>query len=283
MTDTNTIIDTAISAGNQAAENPADNAAAEVTQQVDGNEEAKAPESDETDTPWPKKAVNAMSRKDKQLGKYRYENQLLKQRLDALEAAQKGAPQAQAAQVKQAPKDTDYDTYGEYLNAAMQYQIDNKLQETSKKQDEQRQAKQKTQQYQQWEATRSQTIASGIQKTISENPGVEQLIVQAMTENNDLLDNMPKHIEQAFLESDNAHLALLALSQEGQLEAVMAMSPYQAAMAIAKAEARGEALLKARKQVTKAPQPMAAAKGTGHASKGLSQMSVKDLLKEMNS
>ena len=98
-----------------------------------------------------------------------------------------------------------------------------------------------------------------------------------MKEQGDLLDELPEHVQTAFLEAENPALAVYALAKEGKLQTLITMSPYQAAMAIGRAQDRGEALTKA-KQVTNAPAPIAPAKGSGQGGKTLDRMDGNELM-----
>lgn len=233
--------------------------APEVTTEVQQPEAEKAPE----EQPWPKKAVNAMSRKDKQLGKLRGQNQMYAQQLQAMEA--------ELAKYKNAaPREEDFKdkTYGEFLEAQARY----KVKQEQEAENKQRQSQQQTQQQQQFYAQREAHVAQQAQQFIAEFADAKQVLI----ENSDVIDDLPDHIQNAFLESDNAPLAFYTLAKEGNLERLAELSPLQAAIEIGKAIQRGS---KPKPPVTQAPKPLAAAKGTGNATKSLAEMSPKELMK----
>jgi ribosomal protein L12E/L44/L45/RPP1/RPP2 len=102
-----------------------------------------------------------------------------------------------------------------------------------------------------------------------------------VSQHEDFLNNMPAHIEQAFLSAESQQLALLALMKEGNLEALEDMTPAQVIREIAKAEIRGEQYLNQNK-TTNAPAPVTSARGTGNPGKALHEQSVEELLKRFN-
>ena len=200
----------------------------------------------EDDVPFPKKAVNAISRRDKQIGKYKAE-------LDHARA-ELAKYQAQTDTKKpenQPPKEEDFDNFAEYLKASARFEAKQEFAENNKKVAEDR----VSQQEQAWVSQREQIMVEKANELIQGNPEYKQLLV----ENADVLDSLPPHIERAFLEADNAALAFVALAKEGKLEALASMSPFQAAMEIGRAQDRGAALAKT-KQVTQAPAPLSSAK-----------------------
>lgn len=99
-----------------------------------------------------------------------------------------------------------------------------------------------------------------------------------ITEATDIIQDFSPHVQRAFLESDNGAFALYDLAQTGQLEKLNSMTPYQVAMAVARAEDRALAKSK-QKPVTNTPAPLSGSKGTGKAGKSVDSMSGDELLK----
>jgi len=126
-------------------------------------------------------------------------------------------------------------------------------------------------------AARVAEIGKKTQEFGKEHPEYFQLV----DEHSDFFDNMPPHVEQALLETENTQLAVLTLMKEGNLEALESMTPAQVIREIAKAEIRGEQYLNQNK-TTNAPAPMQAARGTGNPGKALHEQSVEELLKRFN-
>lgn len=164
-----------------------------------------------------------------------------------------------------------YQTYGEFLQAEIEYKVKQAMAANQPKQESQTSVQEQV-----WIAKREEAIGHQAAELLKSNPEYQEIL----EDNSEVLDVMPPHIERAFLEADNAPLAFIALAQEGKLADLLTMSPQKAAMEIAKAEIRGEAMVKAKK-VTSAPAPLSSNKGTGATGKSLDNMSGDDILKAM--
>lgn len=248
----------------------------EVAQPVDVNTSTEATESKEdateqnepSDIPFPKKAINALSRRDKQIGKLQAQLAAERAELAKYREQQNIKPNSNATGL---PKEEAYDNYGEYIKAVAKYEAQ---QELSQKQQEQE--NQKTQaELESWHAERTNYATEKAQKAIETIPDYKQTFM----EHADILQSLPPHIERAFYEADEPALAFYALAKEGRLEEIMNMSAARAAIEIGRAEIRGEALAK-QKPVTRAPQPIEGLKGGGgsSANKSLETMNSRELL-----
>lgn len=237
-------------------ESPQENATEENT-----STEPHEPE----DVPFPKKAVNALSRRDKQIGK-------LQAQL-AAERAENAKFREPTNKSTQTLSEENYDNYGEYLKAQNRLEFENEQSQKNKQLEEQ----QATVEKETWIAERSDYAFEKAKHAIENIPEYKSLFM----EHADIIQSLPSHVEEAFYEADEPALAFLALAKEGKLEALANMTPTQAAREIARAEIRGEALSKV-KQITKAPTPIEGVKGTGGSSKTLETMNAKDLLKWLN-
>lgn len=224
---------------------------------VTPQEEAKAPEEiaptetiEPEDVPFPKKAVNALSRRDKQIGK-------LQAQL-AAERAELAKYREQSAKTPQEPKEEAFDNYGEFLEAKARMKFEQEQSEKIRQQEQQ----QTTQQREEYLAERENYTIEKAKAAIDNIPEYRQL----MMENADIVQSFPPHVAEAFFEADEPALAFLALAKEGKLDSLLKMSPSRVAIEIGKAEMRGEILSKTR-PVTKAPTPIQGLKGTGNATK----------------
>lgn len=230
--------------------------------EVKATEESTPTETHEPeDVPFPKKAVNALSRRDKQIGK-------LQAQL-AAERAELAKYREQQAKAPQLPSEESFDNYGEYLKAKNRAEFEQEQSEKTRQQQE----RQLSQQREQWIAERTDYAIDKAQKAIQSIPEYKQLLV----ENADIVNSFPDHVANAFYEADEPALAFLALAKEGKLDALLQMSPSRVAIEIGKAEIRGEALSKA-KPVTKAPAPLEGLKGTGGSTKTLDTMNHEQLM-----
>lgn len=234
----------------------------QVTPQEEG--EPQKPEGDKADkpeaedVPFPKKAVNAISRRDKTIGKLRAQVQQYQAELAKYQQSQQSQAASPQKADPNAPKEDDFESYGEYLQAVMRYELDQRFANAKRQDQESKQSAEK----ETWYAEREAAVAQKAQEYASKIPDYQQVLA----ENADILDDMPAPIQEAFLHAEDAALAFYTLAKEGRLEALSAMQPIQAAQEIARAELRGASLTKP-KQVTSAPQPMAGVKGTGRVTK----------------
>ena len=239
----------------------------EEPKQAEPKDEADKAEDETDDVPFPKKAVNAISRRDKQLAKMRADMAALQ-----AEVSKYRQPQAQTQQAPQtdnsAPKEDDFDDYGSFLEAKLLHKIKMEQSVQQKSQQEQQFQTQK----QQWVQQREVEISQKVEAHKAEIPDFMQVIEM----NADIMDSLPEHIEQAFLEADDAGLAYYNLAKEGKLEALLTMSPYRAAMEIALAQTKKPTL----NRVSGAPNPIKPVSGRGTSTKDTSDMSGEELLKK---
>ena len=126
---------------------------------------------------------------------------------------------------------------------------------------------------------RIQQIAQQKQEFAQRNPEYEALAVQ----NSDFFENMPKHIEAAFLKADNPTMAAFALMKEGSLQDLEDLPADRVDMVIGRAEERGKVYLNSVKTATNASTPIQSLKGTSSATKPLEKKSVEELMKQFNS
>lgn len=273
---TDEIINQAIQAGVAASQEDAPSAQepVETNQPVENaapqeDEVSRGTEDSSDDVVFPRKAINALSRRDKQIGKLRAELQAARAELQKY-----NEQQAAKAQTSNSPTEEQFDTYGDYLKAVARHEAQQELSQSVKQQQEQQVAEKE----QAYFAQREEYTIAKAQEAIQSIPDYKQLL----TENADILQSLPPQIERAFLEADEPALAFYALAKEGKLESVFDMSPARAAIEIGKAEVRGAALIKA-KPVSKAPPPIEGLKGAGSSQKSLNNMNSAELLKWLNS
>ncbi len=234
----------------------------EATEEIVNPEPIAEPE----DVPFPKKAVNALSRRDKQIGK-------LQAQLAADRAELAKFREQSVQQNNNPPKESDFDNYGELLKAQHRHEWQ---QEQAAKEIQQRE-QYTAQQEEQWFQQRNQEVLSKAQELKTQVPDFLGLL----NEYSDVLSSVPPEIERVFYEVDAPEVALYALAKEGRLEEVLGMSPSRVAIELGKAEIRGEALIK-QKQITKTPAPIEGLKGVGGSSKQLDSMNHDELMAWVN-
>lgn len=247
-----------IKAGDAPAEAP------EVTEPTPEATPEEKPEAKEDS--FPKKAVNAISRRDKKIGKQAEQIRALNAELSKLRTQ---AP-------KEAPKEADFEgkPYGEYLKAEAKHAAAEEITERETKRIESDLEATKIA----YKEERGQIIADNAveaRKSFSDFDAV-------LKASKPVLDSLPPEIQELFLDADNGAFALYAVAKEGALEDLADMSIGRAAMTIKSMEDKGLAL-KQPKKATNAPAPMSPAKGTGTGGKPLHEQSVDELMKWVKS
>lgn len=257
-------------AGQEAAQSesvPESTVVTETTEPTEGKEPEKTGDP-KVDDPWPKSARNAMSRRDKQLGRYKeqlsaYDKRIADMQKQIEEFTQKSRPE------NKEPREEDFENYGDFLKAVAKYKPQEPKEQVDPKKIQEQAFHQARQQL--YYNQRVEAVAQQAQKAMQEVPGLEQML----EEHSDVLDTFPPAVEMAFLEAENAPMAFLALAREGKLESLAHMTPTQAAYTIAQAQIRGEQMAKASK-VSKAPTPISGAKGVSPGIKGLPDLKTVD-------
>jgi len=247
-----------------APETVADNESTEPTTE-ESQVEVEAPETDSNEdgeVEFPKKAVNALNRKDKKINK-------LRAQMRELEAQLNKSPEETG---KDPVNEDDYETYGDFMNAKVEALVEQRLQQSQSDM----QTQQLKQQQEALQAQRDQYIveqAKEVSETLTDLP-------QVWEQNAQLLDSLPKEVADIFYNIDNAPAAIYTLAKEGKLESLMYTNPSVAAYEIVNAQNRGmELLSKPQTKVSQAPAPIEKARGTGSVKKQLSPDS--DVLKSL--
>lgn len=272
---TDNVIDAVIASENEriATEAPVTEPAAkepekvepEVTEETDKTEPTE--ENGEEHVVFPKKAVNAISRRDKIIAKERATRAALEAEIAQLRQLQ-AQPQKQPVQ-SDAPTEEQFETYGEYLEAKVLHKI--KLEQEAQGKAQQEQAV--TAKVQEWAAQREGDIYQKAQSYAGEIPDFSSV----MTEYADVADMLPEHVVNAFYEADDAALAFYNLAKEGKLESLMNMSPARAAMEIGLAQQKRPSI----NRVSNAPEPMKAATGTAKTAKRFEDLDGAEMIKKL--
>lgn len=242
----------------------------EATEAVPATDETSTEAASETKEPpkpedvaFPKKAENAISKRDRRIGRLTAERDALRRELATFKSR---TPSEQ-------PKEDSSANYGDYV-------LDNARWAAREEyaNEQRRQAEGKLQSVeQQWVTERQQEALQeghALKEVLPDLPAV-------MVQHDKILNSFSDEISQVFLEADNTVLAIYTLAKEGRLAEIGDMSPSRAAIEIGKAEMRGQALTK--KPVTNAPAPIKGATGTGAGSKSLDNMSWSELRAWRNS
>lgn len=246
--------------------------------EVSGQENAEKPDQDQDlDVPFPKKAVRAISRRDKKIEKLQAE--LAAYRAGQGNIAKANVQQPQATQPKnqnndQAPREEDFENYGDFVTARAEYNVLKKLKEQQEAGAKAMEAQQYQSKMQEYIETRDEEIAEVAKTYISQIPDYQSVISEA----SDIVDTIPWEIQQLFYEADDAALAVYNLAKEGKLERLATMSPYKAAIEIDRAQQKKPQL----KKVPSAPEPIKGMTGASSSgSKTLDRMSGEEIIKHL--
>lgn len=221
-----------------------------------------------------KKYERDLDRERRRIGKITAQKYQFKSEADQLRA-QIAELQKKVPQTDGKPDIRNYD--GRPGNDYEQYQID--LINHVNKQNEQKPQQQTTQEdYQKaiWRQQRAPALVSQVQAASQTFPDIQQ----KMQANVQLLDSLPSHVADAFFEADHGALAIYQLLEDGMIPHLAGMSPDSVTALIESAEDKA---LARQKPATKAPTPMASAKGTAPGSASLETMSPDQLRKWMAS
>lgn len=239
----------------------------EVKEKAEETPAENQEEPEKEDVPFPKKAVNAISRREKQIAKLRAEKAALEAEVSKYRQPQANPQQNQ--KVSDEPSEDDFDNYGDFLEA----KILHKLKMEQAKAETAAVEQQKTQQQIAWEQERETQLTEKMQAHVSKIPDFKQVIESSA----DIADEFPDHIVQAFFEADDGALAFYNLAKEDKLEALLTMSPTRAIMEIARAQSEPSL-----KRVSNAPSPITASRGSIKTTKSLDEMNGDELLKTLN-
>lgn len=235
-------------------------------------ENAEQVKSDSADLPIPKKILNAMSHKDRRIGKLTAKQYEAEAKIRQLE--EQLAKHSPKDNQPSAPEAAKFDNYEDYLKSLAEFKVNERFSESEKKR--------LTQEQQVSHQTRHAERIAHLEQNDEAAREVFSDFENVFKENEHIVMEAPEHIKQAFLEAENPAYAFYALAKEGKLEDMLTMSPYQAVAMIARYEDKAIALSK-EKQVTKAPAPLSPSKGTAAGSKSLDSFSPDELLKWVNS
>lgn len=234
-----------------------------------GAEEQPDDDDSEGDVVFPKKAVNAISRRDKKISKLQAQYQEAMQKLEQLQKAQQ-SPKEVAK-----PNADDFDSFDDYLEALVDYRAEMRGQK--KVEPEVKQQPQVTEEQikeQMYYAERAQSMDAKYADYQGKLADFESLASQ----NADILQSFNTELTKAVYEAEDPALALYVLAKENKLEEFAAMTPVRAARELALAEVRGQKYLN-KTSAKPAPAPISDVKGkTNPNQRALYQKSANELM-----
>jgi len=232
----------------------------------------------EEESPFPKKAVNAISRRDKKIGKLSAELEQLRAQLQQVASKEpvKEQPQGVAPQKgDNPPNPDDYQTWDEYLEAKLEHGVKVALEKRTS-QEKQSEASRQQQEYFQQRIENFGKSADLYAEKISDFEVIGNRVEK------DVLPNLSADVHMAILESEEGPLALYTLMKEGRIDELEDMDGRQALKFLAKAEVRGQKYVENSRKVSAAPKPIQAVKGTGTFKKDVSEMTPDEIRKKYN-
>jgi len=218
---------------------------------------------DDGDVEFPKKAKNALRWQRKLVAKEREKNAELSQKLAELE--QLVTKSNDSGFDPNAPQESQFETYGDFLKAQIRYEI--------KKEDS---VREQTSQYEQEQTKIAQESFARVQKSTAEFVKNTPDAKEVFKEYGETLDSFPAEIQQVMYElGEKLPLAVYNLAISGKLDYLAEMSPALAAIELGRATAQQPKAQSVNK-ISNAPNPPA------HVAKGVGSTSSRDVSGKMS-
>lgn len=245
-------------------------------------EQAEAPETEApaeerrlTEAEWQKKLENAENRAAKRLNRLRRDIEAAKLEATHTQRTQP-TPSAQTTELKE-PQPQDFPSdYTGYLRAVARFDRDTGLREVEQRLTAKETASVQQYREQQLESQRDAALDAAGAEYAKQVPNFDKMVA----DNAQTIKNFPDSIKRVIKEVDPQDVvkAFHVMVENDTLEDLADMTPVQAAAAIVKA-----ASMPIKPVITKAPNPMAAARGMSAGSKTLNRMSPQELVDWVNS
>lgn len=223
-------------------------------------EQESEPGAAESEVAFPRKALNAISYRDKKIGKLREGKERDLQQIQQLHeeiAKLKGSEDLKAENFKQ---------YDDFLEEKIlrKHELKERERELSLHQANQQNTDQ------QWLVERGDALDQASAEVAKSLPDFEALV----TKHGKTISGFPADVKRSILEADSSEaiIAFYNLAKEGRLEELAHMTPFQIGVTIAKSQSP------LKKPLSNAPAPLSSAKGRG-GSKTADAMDADELLK----
>ena len=212
-----------------ATSNDADDESEESNDSQDDESQSK----NESEDIWPKKAQNALARSKAEKRKLIAEVHQLR---EALTRNNQLNQQKQKEQVgnegadKAPPREDDFETYADYLEARVEYSAEKRFNERMKAQNEQAQKNLQQQQYEAARNARLEQVNMSAKDLAQKIPDLAEVIQGSS------IDTLPKGIQNLILSARNPSLAAYNLAKEGILDQLAYMPEHMIAAEIVRAQ-----------------------------------------------
>lgn len=213
----------------------------------------------------------ALNKKNRYIDNQRSRIRALEEEIQKLQSTSKQGSE-------NAPKMEQYDSVLDYMEAKQKHDLEQKFAE----QGQQQQITALQQQQQAIRVQQEQQIEQEITELVSASPEVKSVFEKNLS----VIEQMPPHIESLMYEIGDAVPAAYALAKEGRLQELYHMHPHVAAAELVQAQHRGRQYLEqssSAPSISKAPKPIASARGSGTNTKPLEKRSPDELMKWLNS
>ena len=219
-----------------------------------------------------KRVENELARERRRIGKitaqkYQYKAQIDQYNQQLAERAKTDQPQNDAPQASQ------FKTYDEYLDA----KVDHKLEKTKTEAAARQQSAQPDYQKQLWRTQRAPVMEASVVAAKQMFPDFQQ----KLEAHGAVLNSLSQDTVDALLEAENGAVAVYQLLEDGLLPHLNGMNADTVQALIERAE--DKALSNKKTPVTKAPAPMASARGTAPGTKSPEKMTNDEFRKWMKS
>lgn len=255
-------------------ETPENDAVEDSDDNADENEQGG--EEGSRDEPFPKKAVNAISKRDRKIHKLRKEREELQAQIAALKQAQEKTGEVS----DEPPKEEDYETYSEFLEARQEYITKKTLTQSKNDQDKEKLDTLEQQQKQKWFEERDVVIENLDTELRSTYSDYDEVIDANMDKAAAIVQQRPD-LYESFLALDNPNKAFYNLAKEGKLDSILQMPSNIAVVEFVQAQYRGNEQPKPEKTVEKpvsgAPKPIRSAKGSSSSQTPLHKLDADSL------
>lgn len=255
---------------------------AEVEEAVEDTDENPDDAEDAGDEPFPKKAVNAISKRDRKIHNLRKEREDLHGEIAKLKEAQEKSKES----ADEPPQEEEFDTYTEFLEARQEYIAKKTLKQSESDKDQDRLNTLEQQQTQKWYDERAEVIESKEEELRSTHSDYDEVVDANMDRAIAFATQRPD-LYESFVALDNPTKAFYNLAKEGKLESIMQMPSNIAVVELVQAQYRGNEPVKAakpeqtEKPVSAAPPPINSAKGSATSQTPLHKLSADDLYERL--
>lgn len=200
------------------------------SEQVEQTEQVASEKNQQAQDKWPKKAENALARQKRENAKLKQERHQTMQMLQQMQAEIQALKGGQNKKGDAAPREEDFESYSDYIEARALYKAEQKFNEKLQEQTKGQQEVFKRQQAEMQRVERMNQVSVEAQKLAKQIPDLAEVI------QNSGVDDLPMPVQNLILSARNPSLAAYNLAKEGILEQLAYMPVHMAAAEIVRAQ-----------------------------------------------